>query len=350
MRTTVAPVFLPFSSGLLSVMIASRILAAAVLAASVSAHATWQQLWINGVDYGSACVRKANSNSPIAVDSTDMNCNAAAASAANTCAVKAGDTLQVEMHQQPGDRTCSTEAIGGQHYGPVMVYLGKVSNASTATPSSVGWFKIAEHGLMSNNPDYFANQVLNNNCGHYTFKLPSDIANGDYLLRAETIALHTASSSGGAQFYAGCYQITVSGGGSASPATVKFPGAYSASDPGVLINIHTDLTTYVIPGPTPYGTTVPTVATTAWPTTATINTANLPTTDFTTLPGGAATSTTTATSTSGGTSTTATTTTSAPAATQTKYGQCGGTGWTGPTACVSGSTCTKLNDYYSQCT
>lgn len=31
------------------------------------------------------------------------------------------------------------------------------------------------------------------------------------------------------------------------------------------------------------------------------------------------------------------------------YGQCGGTGFTGSTTCVSGSTCTVLNAYYSQC-
>jgi len=35
--------------------------------------------------------------------------------------------------------------------------------------------------------------------------------------------------------------------------------------------------------------------------------------------------------------------------TQTKYGQCGGTGYTGCTVCASGSTCTYSNDYYSQC-
>ncbi|KAI8808855.1 hypothetical protein BJ742DRAFT_806649 [Cladochytrium replicatum] len=32
-----------------------------------------------------------------------------------------------------------------------------------------------------------------------------------------------------------------------------------------------------------------------------------------------------------------------------KYAQCGGQGWAGPTCCVSGSTCNKLNDFYSQC-
>ncbi|EJD08183.1 uncharacterized protein FOMMEDRAFT_187171 [Fomitiporia mediterranea MF3/22] len=34
---------------------------------------------------------------------------------------------------------------------------------------------------------------------------------------------------------------------------------------------------------------------------------------------------------------------------QSVWGQCGGIGWTGATTCVSGSTCTKQNDYYSQC-
>uniref|UniRef100_A0A8H8CGC2 cellulase n=1 Tax=Psilocybe cubensis TaxID=181762 RepID=A0A8H8CGC2_PSICU len=31
------------------------------------------------------------------------------------------------------------------------------------------------------------------------------------------------------------------------------------------------------------------------------------------------------------------------------YGQCGGTGWTGATTCVSGATCVVSNPYYSQC-
>ncbi|KAJ4402063.1 hypothetical protein N0V85_005384 [Neurospora sp. IMI 360204] len=31
------------------------------------------------------------------------------------------------------------------------------------------------------------------------------------------------------------------------------------------------------------------------------------------------------------------------------WSQCGGIGWAGATSCVSGYTCTKLNDYYYQC-
>jgi hypothetical protein len=56
---------------------------------------------------------------------------------------------------------------------------------------------------------------------------------------------------------------------------------------------------------------------------------------------------------SGTTTTTASqpSTTTAPTAgtTQSKWGQCGGSGWTGPTACASGSTCSSANPWYSQC-
>jgi cellulose 1,4-beta-cellobiosidase len=32
-----------------------------------------------------------------------------------------------------------------------------------------------------------------------------------------------------------------------------------------------------------------------------------------------------------------------------KWGQCGGNGYSGPTLCVAGTTCNKINDWYSQC-
>lgn len=41
--------------------------------------------------------------------------------------------------------------------------------------------------------------------------------------------------------------------------------------------------------------------------------------------------------------------TSSTLAAQAAYAQCGGQGWTGGTACVSGYTCTPSNAYYSQC-
>jgi cellulase len=65
------------------------------------------------------------------------------------------------MHQQPNDRTCANEAIGGAHYGPVQVYLAKVTDATTAVGSSASWFKIGELGMPSKAPDYWGTEVLN---------------------------------------------------------------------------------------------------------------------------------------------------------------------------------------------
>ncbi|KJA26910.1 carbohydrate-binding module family 1 protein [Hypholoma sublateritium FD-334 SS-4] len=340
---------------------------AASLIASASAHATWQSIWVNSVDGGSSCLRMAASNNPVTdVTSTDLACNIAGTST-GLCPANAGDTITIQMAQQPGDTKCSDEAIGGDHYGPINVYLAAVSDATTAVGSSANWFKIAEMGLVSNNPDYWATEVLNDNCGHFTFTIPTDIAPGNYLLRAEVIALHVASSVGGAQFYPECFQLNIAGTGTATPPTVKFPGEYSATDPGILINIYQSLTTYAIPGPTPYGTAVPTIAATAFPTTATWNTASEPTAFPTVWPGSAGgsaptsvkttvTPTTTAPTTVKTTvtpTTTVKTTTAVPTTTSTAgaaalYGQCGGIGWTGPTTCAQG-TCQATNSYYSQC-
>ncbi|PPQ97202.1 hypothetical protein CVT26_000712 [Gymnopilus dilepis] len=339
-------------------------IATAALVASAAAHATFQELWINGVDAGSSCVRLPASNSPVTdVTSNNLACNIAGTSP-NICPVQAGDVVTVEMHQQPGDRSCANEAIGGDHYGPVQIYMAAVDNAVTADGASANWFKISEMGLPSDNPDYWGTEVLNDNCGHYSFTIPPDLAPGNYLLRAEVIALHVASSVGGAQFYMSCYQISVSGSGSAKPPTVKIPGAYKATDPGILINIYTTLTTYAIPGPSPYGTAAPAIANTPWPTTATWNTAlqpkTVPTVVPTNLPGASSpvttptgpTTTPTGSPTSGRSTSTPTTT---PSSTPTTggtvplYGQCGGTGYTGPTVCAQG-ICHVLNPYYSQCT
>ncbi|KXX78352.1 putative endo-beta-1,4-glucanase D [Madurella mycetomatis] len=222
----------------------------ALAAREVAGHATFQQLW-----HGSSCVRLPASNSPVTnVGSRDFICNAGARPVGGKCPVRAGGTVTVEMHQQPGDRSCNNEAIGGAHWGPVQVYLTKVADATTAD-GSTGWFKIFSNSWAKNpsgrvgDDDEWGTRDLSECCGRMDVKIPSDIPSGDYLLRAEALALHTAGQAGGAQFYMSCYQITVEGGGDASPATVRFPGAYSSGDPGIRVNIHGALSNYVAPGP-----------------------------------------------------------------------------------------------------
>ena len=84
-----------------------------------------------------------------------------------------------------------------------------------------------------------------------TLTLPTDIAPGEYLVRQEIIALHLAQTEGGAEFYPSCTQINVGGSQTGTPnQTVSFPGAYSDTDPGILVpNVFDAGATYIFPGP-----------------------------------------------------------------------------------------------------
>ena len=77
-----------------------------------------------------------------------------------------------------------------------------------------------------------------------TFKIPSDIKSGTYVLRTALLALHGNSFSSqptlgsGPQWYTHCFNVEVTGGGNAAPSnTVKFPGGYKREDPGVAFNL-----------------------------------------------------------------------------------------------------------------
>ncbi|KAG9103176.1 hypothetical protein FRC06_011876 [Ceratobasidium sp. 370] len=310
----------------------------ALLSAQAAAHTIFQELWVNGVSAGHLKgIRYPTYDGPITdVTSNDIICNGGPNPLVTpydktVITVPAGATITHEWHHTLDSAGTSDTAdpIDPGHLGPVMVYLAKVPDATQTSVTGLKWFKIAEDGLDSNG--VWGVTRLYNAKGKATAVIPKCIPSGNYFLRAEIIALHGASSYPGAQFYMECAQINVTGGGSASPPTVSFPGAYSGTDPGVKINIYyPPVTNYTIPGPRPFtcdGSTSPV-------TTTPVTTTN------------AVTSTTKAT--------TSTTTTSSPATptstgTVVKYGQCGGIGYTGATTCVSGSTCTKINDYYYQC-
>ncbi|KAL0933979.1 endo-beta-1,4-glucanase D 5 [Colletotrichum truncatum] len=322
---------------------------AAFLAQEAAGHAIFQQLWVDGVDMISTpCARVPPSNSPVTnVAGSDIRCNVGGGRGVGAkCPVKAGGVVTVEMHAQPGDRNCNVEAIGGAHYGPVIVYLSKVDNAGSADGSS-GWFKIFENGWTaksgagSGDDDNWGVKDLNKCCGKVDVPISKDLADGDYLLRAEVIALHTAGSSGGAQFYMTCYQISVTGGtGTAKPATFNFPGAYKASDPGILVNIHSKLSGYVIPGGAvaSIGSTKTAGQGCSGGCASTCDASKGPKGSAIPVSGGGG-----APPPGGGTG-------SPPSCTVPKYQQCGGQGWTGCTSCASGSTCQGVSaPYYYQC-
>ncbi|KXH66036.1 fungal specific transcription factor [Colletotrichum salicis] len=250
----------------------------AVAGRQIAAHATFQQLWVDGTDM--IRLYLYDSNSPVTnVAGNEIRCNVGGTSGVNAkCPVKAGGTVTIEMHQS---------------------------------------------GSGSGDDDNWGTKDLNTCCGKMDVPISKDIADGDYLLRAEVIALHAAGPSGGAQLYMTCFQLSVLGGtGTAKPATVSFPGAYKASDPGIAVNIHAKLSGYTVPGPAvaSIGTTK-TAGSGCSGCASTCDASKGPV--GTTLPvspvGGGGTSPGTG---------------SPPSCTVQKYAQCGGQGWTGCTTCA----------------
>jgi len=230
-------------------------LVALACASTVAAHTIYQELYVNGVSAGhNVGIRLPSSNNPITdVTSNDIICNAALVTPLPTQIVNvpAGAKVTTEWHHGGGGRvpTDPDDPIATSHLGPVMVYLAKVPSATQATVTGLKWFKIFEDGFDGSK---WGVDRLIANAGKVTATIPTCIAPGNYILRAEIIALHPASTYPGAQFYIGCSQINVTGGGSTSPATVSFPGAYKGTDPGITINIYYPaVTSYTIPGPRP---------------------------------------------------------------------------------------------------
>lgn len=116
-----------------------------------------------------------------------------------------------------------------------MTYLAQCpgSTCTGVNAATLKWFKIDEAGLLSGtigNGYWGAGKMIDQNSS-WTTTIPATVPSGNYLIRFETIALHSLP----AQLYPECAQINISGGGSRQPTTdelVSFPGAYSATDPG----------------------------------------------------------------------------------------------------------------------
>jgi cellulase len=70
------------------------------------------------------------------------------------------------------------------------------------------------------------------------FQLPSDIKLGMYVLRTEPLALYSNFVTGTPQFFTHCFNLDISGGGTATPEGVKFPGGYKNDDANVKYNIY----------------------------------------------------------------------------------------------------------------
>ncbi|OAQ64763.1 glycoside hydrolase family 61 [Pochonia chlamydosporia 170] len=265
--------------------------------------------------------------SPDAFGSSDIICHREAVPAKSHVQVAAGDILTLQWTPWPDS-----------HHGPVIDYLANCNGpCESVDKTTLEFFKIDGVGIISQgSPGTYADDVLISKNNTWEVKIPANIAPGNYVLRHEIIALHSAGSENGAQAYPQCFNLKITGSGSLKPAGVKGTALYKATDPGILVNIYTSSVNYIVPGPTLVAGLPSSVAQNpsqiTASATATPGDQTGPGTPTTTL----ATSVKTSSGSSGGL--------------QTVYGQCGGQSWTGPTACVGGAKCATQNAYYAQCT
>lgn len=176
--------------------------------------------------------------------SSDINCHLSATAAQTHAPVAGGDTVTFEWTTWPSS-----------HHGPVLTYLAKCDGeCEDATADTLKWFKIDATGLVDDTtiPGTWGSDNLIANNNSYSVTIPSSIASGNYVARHEIIALHSASTSGGAQNYPQCINLVVTSSGTDEPEGVLGTSLYTASDAGILVNIYQSLSTYDIPGPTLY--------------------------------------------------------------------------------------------------
>ncbi|KAI9147252.1 Polysaccharide monooxygenase Cel61a [Paramyrothecium foliicola] len=138
------------------------------------------------------------------------------------------------------------------HVGPSLTYMAKCPTAGCADympGDDTVWFKIQESGREGTSNNWGATPLMKEGNSGVDYTIPECIESGFYLVRHELIALHAAYAYPGAQFYPGCHQIEVTGGGSTKPDDlVGFPGAYSPTDPGITYDAYNPKE-YIIPGP-----------------------------------------------------------------------------------------------------
>lgn len=135
-----------------------------------------------------------------------------------------------------------------------MDYLAKCAgdDCTSVSAGDLSFFKIDEKGLNDAASNSWASDDLIKAGNSWTVTVPEDIAPGQYVLRHEIIALHSAQDANGAQNYPQCINIEVTGSGTAEPAGVKATELYTAKDAGISLNIYNGLTGYEIPGPAVY--------------------------------------------------------------------------------------------------
>lgn len=176
--------------------------------------------------------------------SPDIICHQNAKPGAKAADVDAGGTVELQWTAWPES-----------HHGPVIDYLANCNgDCSTVDKTKLEFFKIDGGGLIddTNPPGTWASDNLIAKNNSWSVKIPTTVKPGNYVLRHEIIALHSAENKDGAQNYPQCINLNVTGSGTDSPPGTLGTALYKDTDAGLQINIYQKLSGYTIPGPSLY--------------------------------------------------------------------------------------------------
>ncbi|KAL8995208.1 MAG: hypothetical protein Q9169_004996 [Polycauliona sp. 2 TL-2023] len=184
-------------------------------------------------------INPGNFNNP------DVICHKGATPGELHASVAAGSTVELQWTEWPES-----------HHGPVIDYLANCNGeCTTVDKTALKFNKIDEAGLNSwvSQPGQWASDDLIAANNSWTVTIPKNVAPGNYVLRHEIIALHSANLADGAQNYPQCINLKVTGAGTDELASGT-PGMelYTPEDAGILVNIYEKMTAYEIPGPKLY--------------------------------------------------------------------------------------------------
>lgn len=141
--------------------------------------------------------------SPDAYQTGDIICHKNATPAGGHAAVKAGDKISIQWAVPWPD----------SHKGPVLSYLAACNgNCETVDKTTLQFFKIDNLGYLNgSDPGTWADDLLIANNNTWLVQIPANIAPGNYVLRHEIIALHSAGSANGAQNCQYCLMVSFGG-------------------------------------------------------------------------------------------------------------------------------------------
>jgi len=176
--------------------------------------------------------------------------------AGSKCSIAAGSSLQVQYYHGGSPEGTPDHYIASSHKGPIYAYMARHEQVG-GIPSGSVWFKVYQKDVIEYGTGQFSHKwasadYLNANGGKITVDIPSDIAPGNYLLRTELIAYHD-NRPRGRQPYVNCVELTVTGGGSATPGGASFPGSYDWTDAALNYDIYNanPATKFPVPGNIP---------------------------------------------------------------------------------------------------